>query len=58
VKKERDLIYGEIYKKDSYDVESTAAVYVRRIRVKIEINSKDPKYLKVVCGIGYKVKKL
>ena len=34
---------------------NTIAVHVRHIREKIEINPKEPKYLKVVWGIGYKI---
>ncbi|MBF1158283.1 MAG: winged helix-turn-helix domain-containing protein, partial [[Eubacterium] sulci] len=42
----------------AYNPENTVAVHIRRIREKIEINPKNPKYLKVVWGIGYKVEKL
>ncbi|MGO0943782.1 winged helix-turn-helix domain-containing protein, partial [Clostridioides difficile] len=40
---------------DAYSCERTIAVHIRRIREKIEINPKEPKYLKVVWGIGYKI---
>ena len=40
------------------NVENTVSVHIRKIREKIEINPKEPKYLKVVWGIGYKVEKL
>ena len=53
-----DEIYEKVWKEDSYNAENTVAVHIRRIREKIEINPKDPKYLKVVWGIGYKVEKL
>ena len=41
-----------------FNPENTVAVHIRKIREKIEINPKEPKYLKVVWGIGYKVEKL
>ena len=50
-------IYEAIWKEPAYNVENTVAVHIRRIREKIEINPKDPKYLKVVWGIGYKIEK-
>ena len=52
-----DEIYERVWKEESFNVENTVAVHVRRIREKIEINPKDPKYLKVVWGIGYKIEK-
>ena len=53
-----DEIYEKVWKEPSYNSENTVAVHIRRIREKIEINPKDPKYLKVVWGIGYKIEKL
>ena len=50
-------IYEHVWKEDSFSVENTVSVHIRRIREKIEINPKDPKYLKVVWGIGYKIEK-
>jgi DNA-binding response OmpR family regulator len=50
-------IYEKVWKEPSYNVENIVAVHVRRIREKIEINPKEPKYLKVVWGIGYKIEK-
>lgn len=50
-------IYQKVWKEPAYNVENTVAVHIRRIREKIEINPKDPKYLKVVWGIGYKIEK-
>ena len=38
--------------------ENTVTVHIRRIREKIEINPKEPKYIKVVWGIGYKIDKI
>lgn len=51
-------IYEAVWKETAYNPENTVAVHIRRIREKIEINPKEPKYLKVVWGIGYKVEKL
>ncbi|QOS98309.1 response regulator transcription factor [Brevibacterium sp. JNUCC-42] len=48
-------IYEKVWKEPYYNAENTVAVHVRRIREKIEINPKEPKYLKVVWGIGYKI---
>ncbi len=48
-------IYQKVWKELSYSVENTVMVHIRRIREKIEINPKQPKYLKVVWGIGYKI---
>ncbi len=50
-------IYEQVWKEPSYSAENTVAVHIRRIREKIEINPKEPKYLKVVWGIGYKIEK-
>ncbi|AJP12059.1 TPA: response regulator transcription factor [Clostridioides difficile] len=51
-------IYENVWNEDAYSCERTIAVHIRRIREKIEINPKEPKYLKVVWGIGYKIEKL
>lgn len=48
-------IYERVWQEDAYSVENTVMVHIRRIREKIEINPKEPKYLKVVWGIGYKI---
>ena len=53
-----DEIYEKVWKEESFNVENTVAVHIRRIREKIEINPKEPKYLKVVWGIGYKIEKI
>lgn len=53
-----DQIYESIWNEDAIGVDNTVAVHIRHIREKIEINPKDPRYLKVVWGIGYKVEKL
>ncbi len=51
-------IYEHVWEEIAYNCEKTVAVHIRRIREKIEINSKDPKYLKVVWGVGYKIEKI
>ena len=53
-----DKIYEAVWNEPSFNPENTVAVHIRRIREKIEINPKDPRYLKVVWGIGYKIEKL
>ncbi len=53
-----DEIYEKVWNEPSYNPENTVAVHIRRIREKIEINPSDPKYLKVVWGIGYKIEKI
>ena len=51
-------IYEQVWREESFNVDNTVAVHIRRIREKIEINPKEPKYLKVVWGFGYKIEKL
>lgn len=53
-----DQIYESIWNEDAIGVDNTAAVHIRHIREKIEINPKEPRYLKVVWGVGYKIEKL
>ena len=53
-----EQIYEIVWNEPAYNPENTVAVHIRRIREKIEINPKNPKYLKVVWGIGYKIEKL
>jgi DNA-binding response OmpR family regulator len=53
-----DEIYEKVWNETAFGAENTVAVHIRRIREKIEINPKEPKYLKVVWGIGYKVEKI
>jgi DNA-binding response OmpR family regulator len=50
-----DDIYEAVWNEPSFNPENTVAVHIRRIREKIEIDPKNPKYLKVVWGVGYKV---
>lgn len=52
-----EQIYERVWNESFYKSENTVAVHIRRIREKIEINPKDPKYIKVVWGIGYKMEK-
>ena len=51
-------IYESIWNEDAIGVDNTVAVHIRHIREKIEINPKEPRYLKVVWGVGYKIEKL
>lgn len=51
-------IYESVWNEPSYSTEKTVTVHIRRIREKIEINPREPKYLKVVWGIGYKIEKI
>ena len=53
-----DQIYEQIWKEEAYGADNTVTVHIRHIREKIEIDPKNPKYLKVIWGIGYKVEKL
>lgn len=53
-----EQIYEQVWNEPAYSPENTIAVHVRRIREKIEIDPKEPKYLKVVWGIGYKIEKI
>jgi DNA-binding response OmpR family regulator len=48
-------IYEAVWNEPSFTTEKTVTVHITKIREKIEINTKDPKYLKVVWGIGYKI---
>ncbi|CUX37448.1 response regulator transcription factor [Clostridium sp. C105KSO13] len=50
-----DQIYESIWNEDAIGADNTVAVHIRHIREKIEINPKDPRYLKVVWGVGYKI---
>ncbi len=52
-----DQIYEHVWEDLPCAVDNTVSVHIRRIREKIEINTKEPKYLKVVWGIGYKIEK-
>ena len=50
-------IYESIWNEDDIGADNTVAVHIRHIREKIEINPKEPRYLKVVWGVGYKIDK-
>jgi DNA-binding response OmpR family regulator len=50
-------IYERVWNEPYYNAENIVAVHIRKIREKIEINPKNPRYLKVVWGIGYKMEK-
>lgn len=52
-----EQIYERVWNEDGYGVENTVMVHIRHIREKIEINPKEPRYLKVVWGMGYKLEK-
>ena len=52
-----DQIYENIWNENEVGVDITVAVHIRHIREKIEINPKEPRYLKVVWGVGYKIEK-
>ena len=52
-----DEIYEQIWNEDAIGADNTVAVHIRHIREKIEIDPREPRYLKVVWGVGYKVEK-
>jgi len=52
-----EQIYEKVWNEPFYNSENTVAVHIRNIREKIEINPKDPKYIKLVWGVGYKIEK-
>lgn len=52
-----DQIYESIWNEEAIGADNTVAVHIRHIREKIEIDPKEPRYLKVVWGVGYKVEK-
>ena len=53
-----EQIYENIWEEEAIGADNTVAVHIRHIREKIEINPKEPKYLKVVWGVGYKIEKI
>lgn len=53
-----DEIYTNIWEEESFAAENIIAVHIRHIREKIEINPKEPKYLKVIWGVGYKIESI
>ena len=52
-----DEIYKQIWNEEAIGSDNTVAVHIRHIREKIEINPREPRYLKVVWGVGYKIEK-
>jgi len=53
-----DEIYERVWGEDAFAADNTVAVHIRRIREKLEFDPKNPKYIKVVWGIGYKMDKM
>ena len=53
-----EQIYSQVWEDEAYGAENIIAVHIRHIREKIEINPKEPKYLKVIWGIGYKIENI
>ena len=51
-------IYKNVWDGEYYAAENIIAVHIRHIREKIEINPKEPKYLKVIWGVGYKMEEI
>lgn len=50
-------IYERVWNEEAYNAENIVAVHIRKIREKIEADPKNPRYLKVVWGVGYKMEK-
>lgn len=50
-------IYETVWKEDAFSSDNTVAVHIRHLREKLEINPKEPRYIKVVWGVGYKLEK-
>ena len=53
-----EQIYENVWEEEAIAPDNTVAVHIRHIREKIEINPKEPRYLKVVWGVGYKIEKM
>lgn len=53
-----EQIYEKVWNENSFNADNIVSVHIRRIREKIEINPREPRYLKVVWGVGYKIEKL
>lgn len=53
-----EQIYESVWNEPAISADNTVAVHIRHIREKIEINPKEPRYLKVVWGLGYKIEKM
>lgn len=52
-----EQIYGRVWNEEGYAVENTVMVHIRHIREKVEINPREPRYIKVIWGLGYKLEK-
>ena len=50
-------LYERVWDEPAFRPENTVSVHIRRLRKKMEINTKDPRYIKVVWGVGYKIEK-
>ena len=50
-------IYERVWEEEAYNADNVVAVHIRKIREKIEADPKNPRYIKVVWGIGYKIDK-
>jgi len=50
-------LYERVWEEPAFRPENTVSVHIRRLRKKIEINTKEPRYIKVVWGVGYKIEK-
>lgn len=50
-------IYERVWDEPAFKTENTVSVHIRRLRKKIEINTKEPRYIKVVWGVGYKIER-
>lgn len=50
-------IYERVWEEEAYNAENVVAVHIRKIREKIEVDPKSPRYVKVVWGVGYKIDK-
>ena len=53
-----EQIYENIWNEEAIGADNTVSVQIRHIREKIEINPREPRYLKVVWGVGYKIEKM
>ena len=53
-----EQIYENVWEDEAFGAENIIAVHIRHIREKIELNPREPKYLKVIWGVGYKIEKL
>jgi DNA-binding response OmpR family regulator len=52
-----EKIYESLWQEESFDSENTVMVHIRKIREKIEVNPRNPQYIKTVWGVGYKIEK-